>query len=196
MILTINNPQYRKSKLRPALGMSNSCFRKFRCLMSPMTRISMSFIQDSEVFSSDMHWQPVSVEPGRHCNWWEHEIIRGFLSACASGHRVQVDWKSTGDMSAEIRQTCRVQPTQQWHSRRRRRPTRVRRLAHWAGAGPAGAPGARRRRRLMQPQQRRQQRTFCILCRPRSFLGSTSRRQPAEILQHIRTEQTKEQNEP
>ena len=25
-----------------------------------------SFIQDSEVF--DMHWQPVSVEPGRHCN--------------------------------------------------------------------------------------------------------------------------------
>ena len=25
-----------------------------------------SFIQDSEVF--DIHWQPVSVEPGRHCN--------------------------------------------------------------------------------------------------------------------------------
>ena len=32
-----------------------------------------SFIQDSEVF--DIHWQPISVEPGRHCNWWEHEII-------------------------------------------------------------------------------------------------------------------------
>ena len=110
-----------------------------------------SFIQDSEVF--DMHWQPVSVEPGRHCNWWEHEIIRGFVSACASGHRVRVDWKWTGDKSApvnkggrpkkrlirkslpralvrqergwrlrarlagiaedpEIRQTCRVKPTQ------------------------------------------------------------------------------------
>ena len=59
-----------------------------------------SFIQDSEVF--DMHWQPVFVQPGRHCNWWEHEIIRAFVSSCASGHRVRVDWKWTGDKSAPV----------------------------------------------------------------------------------------------
>ena len=36
----------------------------------------------------------VSVVPGKHCDWWQHEIIRGFDAACTSSHRVRVDWKS------------------------------------------------------------------------------------------------------
>jgi len=59
-----------------------------------------SYIQDSHVL--DQHWKPVSVEPGKRCNWWEHETIRGLVSACASGHRVRVDCKWTGDTSAPI----------------------------------------------------------------------------------------------
>ena len=59
-----------------------------------------SYIQDSHVL--DQHWKPVSVEPGKRCNWWEHETIRGLVSACASGHRVLVDCKWTGDTSAPI----------------------------------------------------------------------------------------------
>ena len=59
-----------------------------------------SYIQDSHVL--DQHWKPVSVEPGKRCNWWEHETIRGLVSACASGHRVRVDCKWTGDTSAPV----------------------------------------------------------------------------------------------
>ena len=59
-----------------------------------------SYIQDPHVL--DQHWKPVSVEPGKHCNWWEHETIRGLVSACASGHRVRVDCKWTGDTSAPV----------------------------------------------------------------------------------------------
>ena len=59
-----------------------------------------SYIQDSHVL--DQHWQPVSIEPCKHCNWWEHETIRGLVSACASGHRVRVDCKWTGDTSAPV----------------------------------------------------------------------------------------------
>ena len=54
-----------------------------------------SYIQESHAF--DQHSKPVFVEPGKHCNWWDsveqwkHEIIPGFVSACASGRHTRED---------------------------------------------------------------------------------------------------------
>ena len=66
----------------------------------------------------------VSVVPGKHCDWWQHEIIRGFDAACTSSHRVRVDWKS-----APVK-----------------KPGRPKKFANAegaaAGAGAVGPPGA------------------------------------------------------
>ena len=54
-----------------------------------------------------MHWKPFSIEPGKDCNRWEHEIIRGFVAACAIGHLIRVDWMWTGDKSAPVKKAGR-----------------------------------------------------------------------------------------
>ena len=49
-------------------------------------------MQDSHVL--DQHWKPVSVEPGKHCNWWEHKesglcvfllkLLEGCVKVCST----------------------------------------------------------------------------------------------------------------
>ena len=56
-----------------------------------------SSIKDSKIL--DMHCQPVFIEPSKYCNWWEHEIKRGFIVAFAIGHWILVDWKWMGNKS-------------------------------------------------------------------------------------------------
>ena len=60
-----------------------------------------SYIQDSHTL--DMHWKPFSIEPGKYCNRWDHEIIRGSVAACEIGHLIRVDWMCTGDKSAPVK---------------------------------------------------------------------------------------------
>ena len=60
-----------------------------------------SYIQDSNIL--DMQRKPVSIQ---HCNWWPHEITRGFVAACATGHQIRVDWKWTGDRMAQNIGSC------------------------------------------------------------------------------------------
>ena len=64
-----------------------------------------SYIQDSRIL--DKYWKPVSFELCKDGNWWEHEIIRGFVAAYPIGHWILVYWNWTGDKSAPVKKAGR-----------------------------------------------------------------------------------------